>query len=257
MEKEDSASRRSVLKTTGISLATLGGVSSTAYATDRQAAQNNNNPADFQTTVIRENEESKLVKVTKVGRTEGTVKKKFLFHIGKKEGSVSVVDTAAQGEKLQQDNIGTQNHTSFIERSDGDFSRIGNCGGQIFDNHYVAGVAIETGDSLEKYDKDLGMALGALIGGGIGAFGGALGAVVGGALGILVGVAVDAVFFSHYDMSGRTFTLLAWDVHPAIEKVKVGGFPGYDASAGPSRSVAAPVTKPGHLGAGEAISDYF
>lgn len=257
MREKDLASRRNVLKTTGVSLATLGGVSSSVYAADGQSSQSDVDQANYETTVVEETKTDKLVKVTKVDESTNTVEKKFLFEVGKGKGSVSIVDTAGPGEELKRNTLGTQNHTEFIERSDGDFSRIGNCGGMIFDDHYVAGVAIETGDSLEKYDKDLGMALGALIGGGIGAFGGPVGAVIGGALGILVGVVVDAVFFSHYDMSGRTFTLLAWDVHPGIEEVKLGGFPGYDASADPSRSVASPAKKPGHLGAGEQISDYF
>ncbi len=170
---------------------------------------------------------------------------------------MSLIDTAGQDEKLDQNIVSTQNHTQFIERSNIDANKIGNCGGWAFDNHYRVGVAIETGQSVETYDSELAAAFGAIVGGGIGgSIGGGVGGAIGGALGILIGVAVDAAFLSHYDLSGRQFTHLAWDVHPGIEEVKIGGMPLYYASFPHSWSEYMQ-KYPGHLEAGKDISDYL
>lgn len=174
-----------------------------------------------------------------------------------------MVDQAIGAEKLQTDvPIGTQNHKQWIENYDSSISKIGNCGGYVYDDHYVAGIAIETGDSLNTYSTSLSVIFGTLLGGGSSLVftKHPIGGLIGGAIGGILGVVVDSVFFSHYDLSGRTFTLLAYDDHVGAlneEAVRFGGFPGYDADAGPGRAVVSPAKVSGpHLEIGKEITDY-
>lgn len=204
-------------------------------------------------TVVAETQQKLRVRVV-LRYDAGEVIRKSLFDVDKRGGSVTIVDTAGPGEELSS--VGTDTHKNWVEKYDGWYADIGDCGGKIADNHYIANLAIETGDSLEEHEGQLAMLIGGVAGAAIGTRGGPAGTVVGVAVGSLAGIAIDSAFLEHFDLSGRTFTFQCWDVHPTVEEVRVGAFLSYDPTADAGRSIYRKGF-PGHLGVGEKIADYI
>jgi hypothetical protein len=203
-------------------------------------------------TVVAETERKLRVRVV-LKYDDGEVIRKSLFDVEKGGGSVTIVDTAEGDEELSS--VGKNTHDGWVERYDGWYANIGDCGGKIADNHYVANLAIETGSSLEEHEGQIAGVIGTIAGAAFGMRGGKIGTLIGGAIGGLAGIAIDSAFLKHYDLSGRTFTFQCWDIHPTIEEVRAGAFLSYEPTASTGRAAYTEYF-PGHLGVGEKIVDY-
>ncbi|WP_435346071.1 hypothetical protein [Haloarchaeobius sp. HRN-SO-5] len=255
MPTERGRNRRSVLKTTGACVGLLGAASSTVAASG--TTSNETNPNEGITwEVVRETEQFTLVMVTNVGDTDANENGAYLFQVDKENHTVSLVDKAASEQGLtnpSETSVGVQTHDDWITDWDFHVDVVGDCGGYVYDDHYVGGLAIESGESLNTYSDVIAGTLGALVGARVGGYWGI-------ALGGLLGIAIDSVFFSHIDLSGRWLTLLMWDDHVGWlneEAVRYGVAPGYWADAPPwyanySEKVSGP-----HIEVGEDIVDYL
>lgn len=257
MSERSSLSRRKVLKTTGLSVTAACGFSSVTSADSNTRTEESDAPeVTVKRTVVESTESYELVKMWKQDSQGNTVGNKFLYKIDTADKTVSVVDQADASETLNK-KIGftTQDHTQFIDSYDGAWSEIGNCGGYAFDNHYEAGVAIRTGEALENHEGQIAMGVGAIAGSAIGTRAGGAGTVIGTAIGVVAGIIIDAAFLSHYDLSGRTMTFLFRDYHSSVEEFEMGAITRYDAGASVDESFFTTI-HPGHLGAGEDLSNY-
>lgn len=255
MISDRSSNRRNVLRITGAGIGLLGGASSTAVASE--STRNEPNPNEGITwKVVKETEQFSLVMVANEDETETKEERAYLFQVDKANRTVSLVDDAISTQELtdpSKTSIGVKSHEEWIEDWEVGIDTVGTCNGYVYDDHYVGGVAIESGESLNEHQSGLAAALGALVGGYVGG-------PWGGALGVLLGVAIDSAFFSHVDLSGRHLTLLMWDDHVGWfdeEAVRYGIFPGYFADANSSWAVYEEKISGPHIEAGEDILEYL
>lgn len=244
-----------MLKATGASLGLLSGVPALATAKDTPSNKGNRNNG-ITSKVVRETDQFSLVMVANVDDPETNKKRVYLFQVDRDNHTVSFVDKAASEQGLKNSSkydLGVQTHEEWIEDYEFIVNDVGDCNGYVYDDHYIGGLAIESGESLNTYSGELAGLIGALVGARAGGYWGV-------AIGALLGIAIDSVFFSHIDLSGRYMTLLMWDDHVGVlneEGVRYGIFPGYYAGAGPSFPVYQKKISGPHIEVGEDIVNYL
>lgn len=217
-EEEKTIDRRTVLKTTGVALATTG-----AFSANVAAAPSSQNDCCPNLEVIEETDEHQIILVERDGKT-------FKFTVSKETGKTTGGEVASSIDQSQldsPDSIGTLNHQDIFTRTGVNVSSHGSCGGYIYSNHYSIVFAFETGDTLDSIPSATVAAATCA------AIGSRAGHPAIAALAAAACAAFELLVLSHIDFSGRTSAIGAWDCHQGTfneEYICIGGINYYTLS---------------------------
>lgn len=144
MVDQTPSSRRSVLKTTGVTVGTVTGLSQTAAARrSRGGGAGEQSGCQNCPEVVEETEQYKIVKV-EIGD------KKYLYRMNKGSMSVSLLDEADAGQSLDTDKrVSAQSHDIIREVIPTTY-RMGSCGGYVYNTHRAAIMGVNTGTTLDQ-----------------------------------------------------------------------------------------------------------
>lgn len=243
--------RRTVLKASGIGLAAVSGATMTVSASSKRNTTEgcedcprvkrigsndtydvyhvDSNQGGF---FVWVNAESKTVSYRRVGPEEGI------------EKSTNPYLNGEEIEPSDHENI-FEDYTVFT-------GNMGDCGGYVYDDHYIVGISFRTGESLDSVPSD---ALEAAVCAVLGTYYG--GPWVGAAAAVFC-VVLGSFVLDHVDLSGHEMSVAIWDCHVGWlneEAVCMGYAPGwYDDLSHflRTKKISGP-----HLELGEDISEYL
>lgn len=207
MQKKTMYNRRSVLKTTGITLGTLGTACQAAAGRRSRRGGGGNSTEDGQCRhcpeVIEESEDHKVVIVTRQDEA-------YLFRVNKQEGTVVLLDSAPSArEPDTQNGVSAQDVTDpIIEDIDFNTYVTGDCNGYIYNTHRAAVLGVNTGQNVEGLPETaLSSAVCAVL---TGKYTKSFRAAVLGA--VVCGMSWQFLF-GHVNLVGTDFSIGAWDAH--------------------------------------------